>query len=100
MAERSPAIMRTGSLPQSEKTQNRKNNNNQSDDVDNIVHPCLPTNVVCRLNEGKTGFSGFRCFKYRCCCQYAQTWKLSPQPQRPFSFGLMKVNPDVRFFTW
>ncbi len=24
-----------------------------------------------------------------------QTWKLSPQPQRPFSFGLTNVNPDV-----
>ena len=24
-----------------------------------------------------------------------QTWKLSPQPQRPFSFGLVKVKPDA-----
>ncbi|MBK3732591.1 hypothetical protein GAY29_05610 [Azospirillum brasilense] len=22
-----------------------------------------------------------------------QTWKLSPQPQRPFSFGFLKTNP-------
>ena len=27
-----------------------------------------------------------------------QTWKLSPQPQRPFSFGLMNVNPDASDF--
>lgn len=27
--------------------------------------------------------------------QNDQTWKLSPQPQRPFSFGLVKVNPEV-----
>jgi diamine N-acetyltransferase len=27
-----------------------------------------------------------------------QTWKLSPQPQRPFSFGLVKVKPaDIAF---
>ena len=26
------------------------------------------------------------------------TWKLSPQPQRPFSFGLVKVKPaDIAF---
>jgi len=24
-----------------------------------------------------------------------QTWKLSPQPQRPFSFGLVNVKPAV-----
>ena len=29
---------------------------------------------------------------------FHQTWKLSPQPQRPFSFGLVKVKPLVRFF--
>jgi hypothetical protein len=30
--------------------------------------------------------------------QVAQTWKLSPQPQRPFSFGLVKVKPaDIAF---
>jgi uncharacterized protein len=28
----------------------------------------------------------------------AQTWKLSPQPQRPFSFGLTNVNPDASAF--
>ena len=27
-----------------------------------------------------------------------QTWKLSPQPQRPFSFGLAKVKPDASDF--
>ena len=27
------------------------------------------------------------------------TRKLSPQPQRPFSFGLVKVNPDSSAFT-
>ena len=27
-----------------------------------------------------------------------QTWKLSPQPQRPFSFGLVNVNPEVSAF--
>ena len=27
-----------------------------------------------------------------------QTWKLSPQPQRPFSFGLTKVNPEASAF--
>ena len=30
---------------------------------------------------------------------YAQTWKLSPQPQRPFSFGLVKVKPADMAFT-
>lgn len=28
-----------------------------------------------------------------------QTWKLSPQPQRPFSLGLLKVNPDSSCLT-
>jgi GNAT superfamily N-acetyltransferase len=28
-----------------------------------------------------------------------QTWKLSPQPQRPFSFGLVKVKPVDMSFT-
>ncbi len=28
----------------------------------------------------------------------AQTWKLSPQPQRPFSFGFVKVNPAESAF--
>ena len=28
-----------------------------------------------------------------------QTWKLSPQPQRPFSFGLVKVKPADMSFT-
>ena len=28
----------------------------------------------------------------------AQMWKLSPQPQRPFSFGLLKVKPLVSAF--
>ena len=28
-----------------------------------------------------------------------QTWKLSPQPQRPFSFGLVKVKPEVSALT-
>src|SRR5947209_2447163 len=28
-----------------------------------------------------------------------QTWKLSPQPQRPFSFGLWNVKPLVRALT-
>ena len=28
-----------------------------------------------------------------------QTWKLSPQPQRPFSFGLVKVKPEASAFT-
>lgn len=28
-----------------------------------------------------------------------QTWKLSPQPQRPFSFGLVKVKPEESAFT-
>ena len=27
-----------------------------------------------------------------------QTWKLSPQPQRPFSFGLVKVKPAESAF--
>ena len=27
------------------------------------------------------------------------TWKLSPQPQRPFSFGLVKVKPADMAFT-
>jgi hypothetical protein len=29
---------------------------------------------------------------------WSQMWKLSPQPQRPFSFGLLNVNPLVRAF--
>ncbi len=28
-----------------------------------------------------------------------QTWKLSPQPQRPFSFGLTKTKPALIGFT-
>ena len=28
-----------------------------------------------------------------------QTWKLSPHPHRPFSFGLVNVNPEVSAFT-
>ena len=31
--------------------------------------------------------------KDRVCGRAAQTWKLSPQPQRPFSLGLVKTNP-------
>jgi hypothetical protein len=30
--------------------------------------------------------------------QSFQTWKLSPQPQRPFSFGLVNVKPAVSAF--
>ena len=29
-----------------------------------------------------------------------QTWKDSPQPQRPFSFGLENVNPDWNLSSW
>ena len=36
---------------------------------------------------------------HRTFAEAAQTWKLSPQPQRPFSFGLTKVNPADRSFT-
>ncbi len=30
---------------------------------------------------------------------WRQMWKLSPQPQRPFSFGLVNVKPEVSAFT-
>jgi hypothetical protein len=38
--------------------------------------------------------------KFRAAASHwLQTWKLSPQPQRPFSFGLVKVKPDASDFT-
>ena len=39
-----------------------------------------------------------RAFGAKRFCGECYTWKLSPQPQRPFSFGLVKVKPaDIAF---
>jgi hypothetical protein len=82
-------------LTQAEETQYRNDDNHETDDVDDVVHKKSPCNGVMPVRQEWKPLSGVcRCFNNRC-----QTWKLSPQPQRPFSFGLVKVKPAVRFFT-
>jgi hypothetical protein len=83
------------SSPQSEEAEYSDNHDHETDYVNDVVHTEI--SLLWR-NASQTGIEtrerAYRCFNNRC-----QTWKLSPQPQRPFSFGLVKVKPAVWFFT-